>query len=434
MAMAPERLGIGIRRYFTNPAVHPYDEIVWERRDARITNYRDGTVAFEQPDVEVPASWSLNATNILSQKYFRGPLGAPEREWSLRQVVDRVVDTIQSWGEREGYFLDKAEAEAFADELKHLVANQKAAFNSPVWFNIGVRGVPQQASACFILAVDDTMDSILNWYVEEGTIFKGGSGAGTNLSRIRSSHEILKGGGTASGPVSFMRGADASAGTIKSGGKTRRAAKMVILNADHPDIEDFIWCKAIEERKARVLRDAGFDMDLDGKDSNSLQYQNANNSVRVTDEFMQAVLDDADWDLVAVKDSSVVRRVKARELFRQIAKAAWECADPGMQFDTTINRWHTASNTGRINASNPCSEYMHLDNSACNLASLNLLKFLEDDGSFDVEGFKAAVQVVFTAQEILVGNADYPTESIGETSRRFRQLGLGYANLGALLM
>ncbi|HET6811021.1 MAG TPA: LAGLIDADG family homing endonuclease [Acidimicrobiales bacterium] len=354
MAIAPQRLGIGIRRHFTTEGVDPYDEVIWERRDARITNFRDGSVAFEQPGVEVPASWSVNATNILAQKYFRGTLGTPGREWSLRQVVDRVVDTITAWGTKDGYFLDSAEAQAFQAELKHLVINQKAAFNSPVWFNIGVRGVPQQASACFILAVDDTMDSILNWYVEEGTIFKGGSGSGINLSKIRSSREGLHGGGTASGPVSFMRGADASAGTIKSGGKTRRAAKMVILNANHPDVYDFIWCKAIEERKARVLRDAGFDMDLDGKDSHSTQYQNANNSVRVTDEFMQAVVDDADWHLRAVTTGEIVETVKARELFRQISKAAWECADPGMQFDTTINKWHTAPNTGRINASNPC--------------------------------------------------------------------------------
>ncbi|MGO9456553.1 MAG: vitamin B12-dependent ribonucleotide reductase, partial [Acidimicrobiales bacterium] len=322
----------------------------------------------------------------------------------------------------------------FRDELKHLIIHQKAAFNSPVWFNIGVHGVPQQASACFILSVQDSMDSILNWYTEEGVIFKGGSGAGVNLSRIRSSHELLKGGGTASGPVSFMRGADASAGTIKSGGKTRRAAKMVILDVDHPDIEDFIWCKAIEERKARVLRDAGFDMDLDGADSHSTQYQNANNSVRVTDEFMQAVIDGADWELTARTDHGVIRTVPARDLFRQIAHATWECADPGMQFDTTINRWHTAPNTGRINGSNPCSEYMHLDNSACNLASLNLMKFLNDDDSFDVAGFQAAVEVLFTGQEILVGNADYPTGAIAENSRIFRELGIGYANLGALLM
>ena len=434
MAIAPQRLGIGIRRHFTTPDVHPYDAVVWERRDARITNYRDGAVAFEQLDVEVPESWSLNATNILAQKYFRGTLGTPERETSLRQVADRVVDTVTAWGRKDGYFVDEEEAETFQAELKHLIVNQMAAFNSPVWFNIGVAGVPQQGSACFILAVEDSMDSILNWYTEEGVIFKGGSGAGVNLSRIRSSHEYLKGGGTASGPVSFMRGADSSAGTIKSGGKTRRAAKMVILDVDHPDIEDFIWCKAIEERKARVLRDAGFDMDLDGKDSISLQYQNANNSVRVTDEFMQAVVDGAEWELTARGDGTAVRTVPARDLFRQLAHAAWECADPGMQFDTTINRWHTAPVTGRINGSNPCSEYMHLDNSACNLASLNLMKFLNDDDSFDVDGFKSAVEVFFTAQEIIVGNADYPTEKIGENSRRFRELGIGYANLGAFIM
>ena len=345
-----------------------------------------------------------------------------------------MVDTVTAWGIKDGYFVDDEEAEVFSAELKHLIVHQMAAFNSPVWFNIGVAGVPQQGSACFILSVDDTMDSILNWYTEEGVIFKGGSGAGVNLSRIRSSHEFLKGGGTASGPVSFMRGADASAGTIKSGGKTRRAAKMVILDADHPDIEDFIWCKATEERKARVLRDAGFDMDLDGKDSISLQYQNANNSVRVTDDFMQAVIDGADWDLVTRDGRGTVRTVPARDLFRQFAQAAWECADPGMQFDTTINKWHTASNTGRINGSNPCSEYMHLDNSACNLASLNLMKFLNDDLSFDIEGFRSAVEVIFTAQEIIVGNADYPTEKIAENSRRFRELGIGYANIGALLM
>jgi ribonucleoside-diphosphate reductase alpha chain len=434
MALAPEQAGIGIGRHFTTEGVHPYDEIEWERRDARITNFRDGTVAFEQRDVEFPVSWSLNATNIVAQKYFRGTLGTPEREWSLRQVVDRVADTITRWGVEGGYFVDEREADTFNAELKHLLVTQKAAFNSPVWFNIGVKGVPQQASACFILSVDDSMDSILNWYREEGIIFKGGSGAGVNLSRIRSSVELLRGGGTASGPVSFMRGADASAGTIKSGGKTRRAAKMVILDIDHPDVEEFIWCKALEERKARVLEQAGFDMDLDGRDSHSIQYQNANNSVRVTDEFMQAVVDDADWSLREVTTGAVYRTVKARELFRQIAQAAWECADPGMQFDTTINRWHTVANTGRINGSNPCSEYMHLDNSACNLASLNLLKFLAADESFDVDGFRHAVEVMFTGQEILVGRADYPTDSIADTSRRFRQLGLGYANLGALLM
>jgi ribonucleoside-diphosphate reductase alpha chain len=434
MALAPEQVGIGIRRHFTTDGVHPYDEVTWERRDARISNFRDGSVAFEQLDVEFPVEWSLNATNIVAQKYFRGTMGTAERESSLRQVIDRVVDTITDWGVAGGYFVDEHEAAAFRDELKHLVVTQKAAFNSPVWFNIGVAGVPQQASACFILSVDDHMRSILNWYVEEGTIFKGGSGSGINLSRIRSSVEALNGGGTASGPVSFMRGADASAGTIKSGGKTRRAAKMVILNVDHPDVEEFIWCKATEERKARALEAAGFDMSLDGKDINSIQYQNANNSVRVTDEFMQAVLADADWQLREVTTGDVVKTLPARELMRQISEAAWQCADPGMQFDTTINRWHTAANTGRINGSNPCSEYMHLDNSACNLASLNLLKFLDDDDNFDVEGFKAAVACVFTAQEILVGNADYPTEPIAETSRAFRQLGIGYANLGALLM
>jgi ribonucleoside-diphosphate reductase alpha chain len=434
MAIAPQRIGIGIRRHFTTAGVHPYDQVVWERRDARITNYRDGTVAFEQLHVEVPESWSVNATNILAQKYFRGTPNTDERESSLRQVADRVVDTITTWGIKDGYFADDDEAEIFRDELKYLIIHQMAAFNSPVWFNIGVAGVPQQGSACFILSVDDTMDSILNWYTEEGVIFKGGSGAGVNLSKIRSSHELLKGGGTASGPVSFMRGADSSAGTIKSGGKTRRAAKMVILDSDHPDIEDFIWCKAVEERKARVLRDAGFDMDLDGKDSISLQYQNANNSVRVTDEFMDAVVDGRDWALTTRGDHQPVRWVPARDLFRQIARATWECADPGMQFDTTINKWNTASNTGRINGSNPCSEYMHLDNSACNLASLNLMKFLHEDSSFDIEGFQSAAAVIFTAQEIIVGNADYPTDKITENSRRFRELGIGYANLGALLM
>ena len=434
MAIAPQRLGIGLRRFFTTDDRHPYDELVWDRRDARISNFRDGSVAFEQLNVEVPASWSFNATNILAQKYFRGTLGTPERETSLKQVVDRIVDTVTIWGVERDYFVDEEEAETFRDELKHLLVTQKAAFNSPVWFNIGVKGVPQQGSACFILNVEDSMRSILNWYTEEGIIFKGGSGAGVNLSKIRSSAEMLEGGGTASGPVSFMRGADASAGTIKSGGKTRRAAKMVILDVDHPDIEEFIWCKANEENKARVLRDAGFDMDLDGKDIHSIQYQNANNSVRVSDEFMQAVISDGDWDLVARQGGRVVQTTRAREIWRQIARAAWECADPGLQFDTTINKWHTSSNTDRINGSNPCSEYMHIDNSACNLASLNLMKFLESDGRFDVDSFKAAIEVLFTAQEIIVGAADYPTEKIGENSRRFRQLGLGYANLGALLM
>ncbi len=443
MSLAPERLSatgrIGLRRLFTSPGVDPYDEVVWERRDARITNWKDGSVAFEQLGVEFPTTWSVNATNIVTQKYFRGTLGTPGRENSLRQVIDRVVDTIVTWGREGDYFADDDEAQAFSDELKYILVTQRAAFNSPVWFNIGVKDVPQQASACFILSVDDKMNSILNWYREEGVIFKGGSGSGVNLSKIRSSVELLEGGGTASGPVSFMRGADASAGTIKSGGKTRRAAKMVILDVDHPDVEEFIWCKVKEERKARVLRDAGFDMDLDGADSFSIQYQNANNSVRVTDEFMQAVVDDADWGMKAVTTGEVVKTVRARDLWRQIAQASWECADPGLQFDTTINRWHTAHTTGRINGSNPCSEYMHLDNSACNLASINLLKYLDlnaDNGadSFDVDGYMHTIETIFTAQEILVGRADYPTPAIGETSRQFRQLGIGYANLGALLM
>ena len=434
MSLAPDRLSIGIGRFFTTPGVHPYDEVAWEKRDSRITNWRDGTVAFEQLDVEFPVSWSLNATNIVTQKYFRGTPGTPEREHSMRQVIDRVADTITTWGIEGGYFVDSEEAEAFRAELKFILVTQRAAFNSPVWFNIGVKGVPQQASACFILSVEDKMSAILNWYREEGVIFKGGSGSGINLSKIRSSAELLEGGGTASGPVSFMRGADASAGTIKSGGKTRRAAKMVILNGDHPDVEEFIWCKVKEERKARVLRDAGFDMDLDGADSFSVQYQNANNSVRVTDEFMQAVEEDRDWNLKAITDGRTVRTIKARDLWRQLATAAWECADPGLQFDTTINKWHTAHATDRINGSNPCSEYMHIDNSACNLASLNLLKFLDDNDRFDTEAYRHAVEVMFTAQEILVGRADYPTEMIGENSRKFRQLGLGYANLGALLM
>ena len=441
MSIAPERGVLGIRRHFTTPGIDPYDEIDWEVRTSRLVDHRDGSVAFQQDDVEVPADWSLNATNILAQKYFRGPLDGPDRESSLRQVADRVVGTIADWGRRDGYFADGDEAEAFAAELRYLIVTQRAALNSPVWFNIGVPGVPQQASACFILSVEDQMSSILNWYVEEGTIFKGGSGAGVNLSAIRSSREALRGGGQASGPVSFMRGADASAGTIKSGGKTRRAAKMVILDVDHPDVQEFIWCKAREERKVRVLAEAGFDVGFDGADSHSIMYQNANNSVRVTDEFMRAVEADADWDLTAVTDGSVVETVRARDLFRQMSQAAWECADPGLQFDTTINRWHTASNTGRITASNPCAEYVHLDDSACNLASLNLLKFLgasDDDtdaiGGFDIDGFRHAIEVVFTAQEILVGNADYPTEAIGQTTRAFRQLGLGYANLGALLM
>ncbi|MGZ8630079.1 MAG: vitamin B12-dependent ribonucleotide reductase [Actinomycetota bacterium] len=428
------REGLAFTRYFTTEGTHPFDDVEWEVRDAIIPNYKEGGNAFEQRDVEFPTSWSQNSTNIVAQKYFRGTLGTPQRESSVRQLAGRVVDTITRWGQKNGYFASAGDAEVFAEELTHLIVTQKAAFNSPVWFNVGVPDTPQQCSACFILAVDDHMSSILNWYVEEGTIFKGGSGSGINLSKIRSSKESLAGGGTASGPVSFMRGADASAGTIKSGGKTRRAAKMVILNVDHPDVEDFIWCKAKEEHKARALRDAGFDMDLDGKDSASIQYQNANNSVRVTDEFMRAFEQDQDWKLKSVTTGETVDTVRARELMRQIAEAAWQCADPGMQYDTTINEWHTCPATGRINGSNPCSEYMHLDNSACNLASLNLMKFLDDDGSFDVASFRHAVEIVFTAQEIVVGESDYPTEKIAENARAYRQLGLGYANLGALLM
>ena len=426
--------GLTFKRFFTQEGTHPFDQVDWETRDAVIPNYKEGGNAFEQRDVEFPRSWSQNATNIVAQKYFRGTLGTPQRESSVRQLVARVVDTITGWGRKNAYFASEHDAEIFADELTHLLVNQMAAFNSPVWFNVGVADTPQQCSACFILAVDDHMSSILNWYVEEGTIFKGGSGSGINLSKLRSSKEGLAGGGTASGPVSFMRGADASAGTIKSGGKTRRAAKMVILDVDHPDVRDFIWCKATEEKKARALRDAGFDMDLDGRDSYSIQYQNANNSVRVTDEFMQAVLEDRDWKLKAVTTGATLEATRARDLMRDIALAAWECADPGMQYDTTINEWHTCPASGRINASNPCSEYMHLDNSACNLASLNLMKFLDADGNFDVRSFRRATEIVFTAQEIVVGESDYPTDKIGENARAFRQLGLGYANLGALLM
>ena len=426
---------LAVRRHYTPAKKSAYDTLKWTKRDSSISNPGTGQKVFEQKAVEFPSSWSQNAINIVAQKYFAGTPGTPAREKSLRQLIDRVVDTVTRQGVGEGYFRNPAEAEDFREELKYVLATQRAAFNSPVWFNIGAPERAQQASACFILGIEDDMQSILNWYYEEGMIFKGGSGSGINLSKLRSSYERLgQSGGTASGPVSFMRGADASAGAIKSGGKTRRAAKMVILDVNHPDVEEFIWCKAIEERKARVLETAGFDMTLDGKDSFSVQYQNANNSVRVTDEFMQAVKDDADWQLKAVKTGKAIRSVKAREVFRQIAEAAWECADPGMQFDSTVNRWHTTPSAGRISASNPCSEYMHLDNSACNLASINLLKYLRSDGSFDIEAFKHTVELVFTAQEILVGYSEYPTEKITKTARAYRQLGLGYANLGALLM
>ena len=426
---------LGINRLFTEVGKSAYSQIDWIKTDSVIMNPMTGVPVFEQKGVEFPKGWSLNAINIVSQKYFAGTPGSEDREASFKTTINRIVDTITREGLQEGYFSSEKEAANFKEELKYVLATQRAAFNSPVWFNIGVPSRAQQASACFILGVEDTMPSILNWYVEEGMVFKGGSGAGVNLSNIRSSHERLSAsGGKASGPVSFMRGADASAGTIKSGGKTRRAAKMVILNADHPDIEEFIWCKAIEERKARVLQENGFDMSLDGKDNFSVQYQNANNSVRVTDEFMQAVVDDKDWDLKAVTTGQTVKTVKARDLFRQFAEATWECADPGMQFDTTINKWHTSPNAGPINGSNPCSEYMHLDNSACNLASINLLKYLKSDNSFDIEAFKHTVELLFTAEEILVGYSSYPTESITKNARAYRELGLGYANLGALLM
>jgi ribonucleoside-diphosphate reductase alpha chain len=422
MAQATQLGGV---RFFTKPGTKAYDSLKWVRRDAAITNPATGKTFFDQKNVEFPEGWSLNAVNIVAQKYFTGTPGTDSRESSLKQLIDRVADTITRQGIQEGYF-EADEAEDFREELKYILATQRAAFNSPVWFNIGAPKRAQQASACFILGVEDTMESILNWYVEEGLIFKGGSGSGINLSTLRSSKEKLgESAGTSSGPVSFMRGADSVAGTIKSGGKTRRAAKMVILNVDHPDIEEFIWCKALEERKARSLAEAGYDMDLDGKDSFSVQYQNANNSVRVTDDFMQAVQNDDDWGLKAVTTGKTVKTVKARELFRQIAEASWECADPGMQFDSTINRWHTAPNAGRIEASNPCSEYMHLNNSACNLASINLLKFLNDDFSFDIEAYKHTVEVMFTAQEILVGYSEYPTKQITKTARAYRELGLG---------
>lgn len=426
---------LNVGRLFTDPKNKAYDQIKWSYRDSLIENPMTGQVVFSQKNVEFPEDWSMNAINIVAQKYFSGTPGTRSREKSLKQLIDRVVDTVTRQGVQENYFDSESEAEIFQEELKYILATQRAAFNSPVWFNIGAPERTQQASACFILGVEDTMPSILNWYREEGMIFKGGSGSGINLSAIRSSVEALgKSAGTASGPLSFMRGADSSAGAIKSGGKTRRAAKMVILNVDHPDVEEFIWCKAIEERKARVLQESGFDMSLDGKDSFSVQYQNANNSVRVTDEFMQAVENDEDWDLKAVTTGKTVKTVKARYLMREFAKAAWECADPGMQYDTTINHWHTTPNAGRINGSNPCSEYMHLDNSACNLASINLLKYLREDGTFDVNAFKHTVELVFTAQEILVGYSEYPTESISKNARAYRELGLGYANLGALLM
>src|SRR6187397_2698932 len=422
---------VAVRRYFTIPGRDPFEEVEWEIRDALIPG-KDKPV-FEQRGVEFPKFWSQTATNIVAQKYFRGRMSSPERETSVRQMVGRVVDTVGAWGREGGYFADEEEAETFDAELKAILVNQYAAFNSPVWFNVGFEEKPQ-CSACFILSIEDSMDSILDWIRREGVIFRGGSGSGINLSRLRSSQEQLSKGGYASGPVPFMRGADASAGTIKSGGKTRRAAKMVVLDIDHPDVDEFIWCKAREERKARVLEQAGYDMSLDSADWASIQYQNSNNSVRVTDAFMEAVTEGKEWALTARTDGTVVETVDARGLLRDMAAAAWECADPGVQYDTTINAWHTSPNTGRINASNPCSEYMHIDDSACNLASLNLMKFRREDGEFDVEMFEHAVDVVFLAQEILVGYSSYPTPEIGRNAKKFRQLGLGYANLGALLM
>ncbi len=424
--------GLSVRRYFTTRGTHPFDAVQWERRDARIGH--GDKVSFEQRDVEFPKSWSQNATNIVAQKYFRGQLGSPARERSVKQMIGRVAGTIAGWGRERGYFAADDDATAFEDELTHILLHQLAAFNSPVWFNVGFEECPQ-ASACFILSVKDEMESILSWNTKEGKIFRGGSGSGINLSKIRGSMEPLSKGGTASGPVSFMRGADAWAGTIKSGGKTRRAAKMIVLDVDHPDIRDFIWCKAKEEDKAAALRDAGFDMSIDGDGFYSIQYQNANNSVRVSDEFMRAVEHDEDWHLIArVTGEPIGEPIPARQLMKEIAEAAWRCADPGVQYDTTINHWHTCPASGRINASNPCSEYMHVDDSACNLASLNLMKFRRSDGTFDVESFQHAVDIVFLAQEIIVSPSSYPTEEIGANARAFRQLGMGYANLGAYLM
>ncbi len=426
------RARLALRRYFTTPGVHPYDEVTWEKRSAGI-QAEGGQAVFEQDDIEVPETWSQLATNVVASKYFRGQLGSPRRENSVKQLIDRVVLTLRRWGDEEGYFADESEGDTFAAELTHLLLTQKMAFNSPVWFNMGTRDSPQ-SSACFILSVDDTMNSILSWIGKEGVIFKGGSGSGVNLSRIRSSREALSGGGTASGPVSFMRGADSCAGAIKSGGTTRRAAKMVILNADHPDIADFVGCKANEEKKAWALGEMGYDMGLNGEAWQSIQFQNANNSVRVSDEFMLAVEAGEDWTTKAVTTGEVMDRMKARDLMRDIAEAAWVCGDPGMQYDSTINRWHTCPNSGRINGSNPCSEYMHLDNSACNLASLNLMKFVDEDGAFLVEDFQQAVDTTIAAMDIIVTRSGYPTPEIGDNARKFRQLGIGYANLGALLM
>lgn len=427
-----KKKGISVKRYFTRPGIHPYSSIEWEKRSAVISGEK-GDVVFEQHDVEIPKPWSQLATNVVVSKYFRGPLGTPQREQSVRQLIDRVVDTITHWGRKDGYFATDEDAQTFSDELTSLLVHQKLAFNSPVWFNVGVEEHPQ-CSACFILSVEDRMESILDWYRKEGIIFKGGSGSGVNLSKIRSSKERLAGGGTASGPVSFMRAADASAGVIKSGGKTRRAAKMVVLDIDHPDIVEFIQCKAEEEKKAWTLIEAGYDGSIDGAAYSSIFFQNANNSVRVTDDFMRAVIENSPWTTRFVTSGEVCEVFHARELLHKLAEATWQCGDPGMQYDTTINSWHTCSNTGRINASNPCSEYMHLDDSACNLASLNLMKFLKEDGGFDTAAFKQAVDISIIAQDIIVDNSSYPTAEITANAKAFRELGLGYANLGALLM
>src|SRR5271165_3788153 len=426
------RKGMMFRRYFTSGKMSPFDAVEWEKRTALIGNEK-GVTIFRQDDIEVPKNWSQTATNIVASKYFHGKPGSPEREGSVRQLISRVVKTIVRWGEEGGYFTDSASRDAFRDDLTHLLVEQKMAFNSPVWFNVGVQAKPQ-CSACFINSVSDTMESIMGLTRTEGMLFKWGSGTGTNFSTLRGSKETLSGGGIASGPVSFMKGFDAFAGVIKSGGKTRRAAKMVILNIDHPDIVEFIECKVKEEKKAHVLIEQGYDSSIDGEAYSSIFFQNANHSVRVTDDFMHSVEKNKDWWTKNVTDGQPNDRLSARELLHKIADSTWHCGDPGMQFDTTVNRWHTCKNTARINASNPCSEYMFLDDTACNLASLNLMKFLEPNGQFDVEAFKHAVDVTITAQEILVDNASYPTPKIAENSHAFRPLGLGYANLGALLM
>src|SRR5580704_4329146 len=425
--------GMKMRRINTTAGVHPYEQVTWERRDVVMTNWRDGSINFEQHGVEFPEFWSVNAGNIVTTKYFRGAVGTPQREWSLKQLVDRVTNVYTQTGVEHGYFASDEDAKIFDHELKYALIHQIFSFNSPVWFNVGT-AAPAQVSACVILAVDDTIESILEWYREEGLIFRGGSGAGVNLSRIRSSKELLSSGGTASGPVSFMRGADASAGTIKSGGATRRAAKMVVLDVDHPDIVAFVETKAKEENKIRALRDAGFDMDLGGSDIISVQYQNANNSVRVSDEFMNAVENGKEFSLNARLTGETIETVDAKGLFRKIAEAAWGCADPGLQYDDTINNWHTNPETGRITASNPCSEYLSLDNSSCNLASLNLLKFLKPDDTFDAGNFAKMCELIIIAMDISITFGEFPTEKIRDTTKAYRQLGIGYANLGALLM